>query len=42
MGVISSFLKGAVAGAVGLGIVSWFYSTVIAKEDEHEESKEEE
>lgn len=42
MGVIGTFLKGAVAGAVGLGIVSWFYSTVIANDDEKEESKEDE
>ena len=40
MGVIGTFLKGAVGGVVGLGIVSWLYSTVIADKEENEESKE--
>lgn len=27
MGTIGSFLKGAVAGVVGLGLLSWFIAT---------------
>ena len=41
MGTIGTFLKGAVAGAIGLGIISWFYATIIANEDEKEGYREE-
>ena len=40
MSVIGSFLKGAVAGVAGLGLLSWFLATQCDKEPDdsgHEE-----
>ena len=34
MSVIGSFLKGAVAGVAGLGLLSWFLATQCDKESE--------
>ncbi len=41
MGFIGTFIKGAITGVIGLGIVSWLYSTV-SGEDKEESSQEEE
>ena len=43
MSVLGSFLRGAVAGVIGLGVVSWLVSTCCAEEtaDEAEPREEE-
>lgn len=41
MGTIGSFLKGAVAGVAGLGLLSWFLATQCDKETEDSEQEEE-
>lgn len=38
---IGSFLKGAVAGVAGLGLLSWFIATHFDAKNEDEEQKEE-
>lgn len=38
MGTLGSFLKGAVAGIIGLGIVSWLVST---SDEEHADDETE-
>lgn len=39
MGAIGSFLKGAVAGVAGLGLLSWFLATQCDKEPEDTEQE---
>lgn len=41
MGILGTFLKGVTAGIVGLGALSWLYTTIVAGQDEHEKDKEE-
>lgn len=40
--MIGTFLKGAVAGVVGLGVLSWLVSTFSQDETGEESDKEEE
>ena len=42
MGILGTFIKGAIAGVVGLGALSWLYTAVIAEKDENEDEKEDE
>lgn len=41
MGVVGSFVKGVVAGVIGLGLVSWLYNEITSSK-ESENGKEEE
>lgn len=41
MGILGTFLKGAITGIVGLGALSWLYTTIVSEQDEHEKDKEE-
>lgn len=41
MGMLGTFIKGAITGIVGLGVVSWLYTTVVADKDEQEDDREE-
>ena len=41
MGMLGTFIKGAITGIIGLGALSWFYTTVVSDKDEQEDEKEE-
>lgn len=41
MGILGSFLKGALVGAFALGLASWLYSDIIAPVEKAEDKKEE-